>query len=83
MALEHRKAALKALRILGNLDMVGLRSHTGLNWEKLEGLKDRTTGKQLWSFRFGRGARALCIQEQHSVIVVATFEPDHGKAYRH
>ena len=82
MALVHRKAALKALRIIGGLDLIGLRSHSGLNWEKLEGLRDRATGKQLWSFRFGRGARALCILEQHSVIIVAAFEPDHSKAYR-
>ena len=40
------------------------------------------TGKQLWSFRFGGGARALCVMEAHSVAVVAAFEPDHSKAYR-
>jgi hypothetical protein len=82
LSLDKRKAALKALRILGSLDMVGLRQHVGLNWEPLEGLKDKVTGQQLWSFRFGIGARALCILEANSLIIVATFEPDHTKAYR-
>jgi hypothetical protein len=82
LPLEKRKAALKALRILCGLDMVGLCRHAGLNWERLEGLKDKVTGEQLWSFRFGAGARALCILEGNSLIIVATFEPDHSKAYR-
>lgn len=79
---DNRKAALKALRIITSLDLVGLGRHAGLNWEKLEGLTDQATGKQLWSFRFGGGARALCVMEAHSVAVVAAFEPDHSKAYR-
>jgi hypothetical protein len=82
LELEDRKAALKALRIIRGLDMVGLGHHAGLNWESLDPLTDKTTGKILWSFRFGSGARALCIKEPGSVIVVATFQPDHDKAYR-
>jgi len=79
---ENMRAALKALRIITSLDLVGLSRYAGLNWEKLEGLTDQATGKQLWSFRFGAGARALCVLEANSVIIVATFEPDHSKAYR-
>ena len=80
---ENQKATLKAMRIITGLDLVGLGRHAGLSWEKLEGLSDQVTGKQLWSFRFGAGARALCVLEANSLIVVATFEPDHAKAYRH
>ena len=59
LALDDRKAALKAIRIISSLDLAGLHRHAGLNREKLEGLADRVTGKQMWSFRFGGGARAL------------------------
>lgn len=82
LEMADRKAALKAIRTLGSLDLASLRHHKGLNWERLKGLFDRMTGKQLWSFRFGGGARALCILEANSIIVVATLEPDHSKAYR-
>ena len=83
LQLDERKAALKAMRIIRSLDRVALGRHAGLNWESLDPLTERVTGKTLWSFRFGGGARALCIQEPQSVIVVVTFEPDHSKAYRH
>ncbi len=62
--------------------MVALGRHAGLNWESLDPLTDKTTGKLLWRFRFGGGARALCSKEPNSVIVVATFESDHDKACR-
>lgn len=77
-----RRAALKALRIIRSLDQVGLQAHKGLNFEPLSGLVDPNTGKQLWSFRFGKGARAICTLEGGSLVVVATFESDHSKAYR-
>jgi len=57
-----------------------LPGNSGLTLPNL--IKDRVTGKQLWSFRFGGGARALCILEADSLVIVATFEPDHSKAHR-
>ncbi len=77
-----KRAALKALKTIRSLDQVGLQVHQGLNFEKLGGLVEPSTGKQLWSFRFGKSARAICTLEGGSLVLVATYEPDHGKAYR-
>lgn len=78
----QKRAALKALQTIQSLDWVGLWAHNGLNFEKLSGLIEPTTASQLYSFRFGKAARAICTIEDDSVVLVATFHTDHDKAYR-
>lgn len=82
MQVPQKRAALKAVAIIRSLDRVGLQSHPGLNFEKLSGLVEPNTGQQLWSFRFGKGARAICTVDGGVLVVVATFQTDHDKAYR-
>ena len=82
MQSPQKRAALKAVATIRSLDRMGLQAHPGLNFEKLGGLVEPNTGKQLWSFRFGMGARAICTLDGGSLVVVATFQPDHDKAYR-
>ena len=78
----QKRAALKAVATIRSLDRLGLQAHPGLNFEKLGGLVEPSTGKQLWSFRFGKGPRAICTLEEGVLVVVATFVTDHDKAYR-
>jgi hypothetical protein len=82
MQAPQKRAALKAVKTIRSLDRIGLQTHPGLNFEKLAGLIEPRTGQQLYSFRFGKAARAICTLEGGSLVVVATFESDHDKAYR-
>ncbi|HJV21770.1 MAG TPA: hypothetical protein VJ570_03685 [Holophagaceae bacterium] len=73
---------MKAVKIIRALDLVGLHAHPGLNFEKLVNLIDPVSKQPLYSFRFGKGHRAICTLETGPLVVVGMFIADHGKAYR-
>ncbi len=77
-----RQAAAKALRLLQSLDLRNLWKHRGLNFEKLHGLSDPTTGEQLYSLRVTRSARAIAVLRTGPTIVLVTPHVQHGEAYR-
>lgn len=77
-----RKAAFKAFALIRGMTLVQLRAHPGLAFEKLQNLADPGTGKDLWSFRITKKARALCVMEPGPTLVIVLIEPDHDKAYR-
>ncbi len=50
--LSVRKAAAKMLVVIQSLDLSQLRTHPGLNFEKLHGRVEPNTGEQLYSLRY-------------------------------
>ena len=80
--LPVRKAAAPLVRLLVTLDMPGLWSHTGLNFEKLHGLMDPLSGQQMYSLRVTGSARAITCLLSGPTIVLVSLYVQHDRAYR-
>lgn len=80
--LPVRKAAAKMLQTLQTLDLTQLWNHPGLNFEKLRGMIEPTTGEQLYSLRVTGSARAITCLVKGPAIVLVTLHIQHDKAYR-
>jgi hypothetical protein len=81
-ALPIRKAAAKMLQLLHALDLPQIWSHPGLNFEKLHGMIEPTSGEQLYSLRVSGSARAIVCLRQGPTLVLVTLHVQHDKAYR-
>ncbi|AJE03705.1 hypothetical protein [Geobacter pickeringii] len=80
--LPVRKAAAKMLTQLQTLTLQQLWSHAGLNFEKLHGMIEPTTGEQLYSLRVTGSARAITCLIKGPTIVLVSLHVQHDKAYR-
>ncbi|WP_298268677.1 hypothetical protein [Geobacter sp.] len=80
--LPVRKAAAKMLQLLHSLTLQELWRHPGLNFEKLHGMIEPTTGEQLYSLRVTGSARAITCLVKGPTIVLVTLHLQHDKAYR-
>jgi hypothetical protein len=77
-----RKAAAKMLQLLLSLTLQQLWQHQGLNFEKLHGMIEPTTGEQLYSLRVTGSARAITCLIKGPTIVLVSLHAQHDKAYR-
>ncbi len=77
-----RKAAAKMLQLLHSLTLQELWRHNGLNFEKLHGMIEPTTGEQLYSLRVTGSARAVTCLINGPTIVLVSLHVQHDKAYR-
>lgn len=80
--LPVRKAAARLVRLLITLDVPGLWSHPGLNFEKLHGMIDPLSGLQMYSLRLTASARAITCLLSGPAIVLVSLHVQHDKAYR-
>ena len=80
--LPVRKAAAKMLLLLSSLDLPQLWAHPGLNFEKLHGMIEPTSGEQLYSLRVTGRARAITCLSKGPTIVLVSLHVQHDKAYR-
>ena len=79
--LPVRKAAAKMLLLLQAITLQQLWNHQGLNFEKLHGMIEPTTGEQLYSLRVTGSARAItCLIK--GPIVLVSLHIQHDNAYR-
>ena len=70
--LPVRKAAAKMLTQLQSLTLQQLWNHPGLNFEKLHGMIEPTTGEQLYSLRVTGSARAItCLIKGPTIVLVS------------
>lgn len=79
--LPIRKAAAKMLHLLQSLDLLQLRSYPGLNFEKLRGMIEPSTGEQLYSLRVTGSARAITRLLKGPTIVLISLDIQHDQAY--
>ncbi|HEU4341543.1 MAG TPA: hypothetical protein VFU31_08230 [Candidatus Binatia bacterium] len=77
-----RKAASKMLQLLQSLDLPQLWTHPGLNFEKLHGMVEPTTGQQLYSLRVTGSVRAITCLLKGPTLVLVSLHIQHDKAYR-
>lgn len=80
--LPVRKAAAKMLALLQSVTLQQLWNHQGLNFEKLHGMIEPTTGEQLYSLSVTGSARAITCLVKGPTIVLVTLHVQHDKAYR-
>ena len=80
--LPIRKAAAKMLLLLSSLDLHQLWAHPGLNFEKLHGMIEPTSGEQLYSLRVTGSARVITSLSEGPTIVLISLHVQHNKAYR-
>ena len=80
--LSVRKAAAKMLVVIQSLDLSQLRTHPGLNFEKLHGRVEPNTGEQLYSLRVTGSARAIACLIKRPALVLVSLHIRHDKAYR-
>ncbi|KAF0219715.1 MAG: hypothetical protein FD174_1728 [Geobacteraceae bacterium] len=80
--LPVRKAAAKMLTLVQSITLQQLWNHQGLNFEKLHGMIEPTTGEQLYSLRVTGSARAITCLIKGPTIVLVTLHIQHDKAYR-
>lgn len=80
--LPIRKAAAKMLLLLQSLDLSQLWKHPGLNFEKLHGMIEPTTGQQLYSIRVTGSARAITCLLSGPTIVLISLHTLHDTTYR-
>ncbi|HEY7745288.1 MAG TPA: hypothetical protein VIA07_03045 [Desulfuromonadales bacterium] len=80
--LPVRKAAAKMLQLLQSLDLPQLWTHPGLNFEKLHGMVEPTTGQQLYSLRVTGSVRAITCLLKGTTLVLVSLHIQHDKAYR-
>jgi hypothetical protein len=80
--LPIRKAAAKMLRTLQALDLPQLWTHPGLNFEKLHGMIEPSSGQQLYSLRVTGSSRAIACLLQGPSLVLVSLHIQHNKAYR-
>lgn len=71
--LPTRKAAAKTLKLLQSFtDISQLWNHHGLNFEKLHGFIEPTTGEQLYSIRITQSARAItCLLNGPTLVLIS------------
>lgn len=77
-----RKAAAKMLVPLQSLDLADLWKHPALNFEKLHGMIEPTTGRQLYSLRVTGSSRAIACLLNGRTLVLVSLHVQHDKAYR-
>ena len=77
-----RKAAAKMLLLLQSITLQELWNHPGLNFEKLHGMIEPNTGKQLYSLRVTGSARAISCLIKGPTLVLVNLHLQHDKAYR-
>lgn len=80
--LPVRKAAAKMIQTLQAIDLPQLWTHPGLNFEKLHGMIEPTTGLQLYSLRVTGSARAITCLLNGPTLVLVSLHTQHDKAYR-
>lgn len=80
--LPVRKAAAKMLQTLQAIDLPQLWTHPGLNFEKLHGMIEPSTGLQLYSLRVTGSVRAITCLLNGPTIVLVSLHTQHDKAYR-
>ena len=80
--LPIRKAAAKMLQTLQSIDLPQLWVHSGLSFEKLQGMIEPATGEQLYSLRVTGSARAVSCLLKGPIIVLVSLHVQHDKAYR-
>lgn len=80
--LPVRKAAAKMLMLLQSLTLQQLWSHPGLNFEKLHGMIEPTTGEQLYSLRVTGSSRAITCLLRGPTLVLVSLYVQNDKAYR-
>lgn len=80
--LPIRKAAAKMLQTLVQFDLAQLWTHPGLNFEKLHGMVEPSTGEQLYSLRVTQSARAITCLIEGPTIVLVSLHTQHDRAYR-
>jgi hypothetical protein len=80
--LPVRKAAAKILVLLQALDLPELWKHPSLNFEKLHGMIESTTGRQLYSLRVTGSSRAIACLLNGPTLVLVSLHVQHDKAYR-
>ncbi len=80
--LPVRKAAAKMLSQLQSLDLPDLWKHPGLNFEKLHGMIEPSSGQQLYSLRVTGSARAIACLMKGPTLVLVSLHVHHDKAYR-
>jgi hypothetical protein len=79
--LPVRKAAAKMLQLLQALHLPQLWTHPGLNFEKLHGMIEPTTGQQLYSLRVTGSVRAITCLVNGPTIVLVSLHTQHDKAW--
>ena len=77
-----RKAAARLVRLLVTLDVPGMWSHSGLNFENLHGMTDPLSGLQMYSLRVTGSARAITCLLSGPAIVLVSLHVQHDRAYR-
>ena len=80
--LPVRKAAAKMLHLLQSLTLQQVWRHQGLNFEKLHGMIEPSSGEQLYSLRVTGSARAITCLVKGPTIVLVSLHVQHDKAYR-
>jgi hypothetical protein len=80
--LPVRKAAAKMLVLLQSLDLPELWRHPGLNFEKLHGMIEPSTGQQLYSLRVTGSTRAITCLLSGPILVLVSLHVQHDTAYR-
>ena len=80
--LPVRKAAAKMLQLLQSLTLQQVWRHQGLNFEKLHGMIEPSSGEQLYSLRVTGSARAITCLVKGPTIVLVSLHVQHDKAYR-
>ena len=80
--LPVRKAAAKMLMILQSLELPELWKHPGLNFEKLQGMIEPSTGLQLYSLRVTGSARAIACLPSGPTLVLVSLHTQQDTAYR-
>ncbi|MDW7646501.1 MAG: hypothetical protein SCI25_15865 [Desulfuromonadales bacterium] len=80
--LPVRKAAAKMFVLQQGLDIPELWKHPGLNFEKLNGMIEPTTGQQLYSLRVTGSFRAIVCLLSGPTLVLVSPHVQHDKAYR-
>ncbi|MBN2429347.1 MAG: hypothetical protein JXK94_13515 [Deltaproteobacteria bacterium] len=80
--LPVRKATAKMLILLQALDLPELLKHPGLNFEKLHGMIEPTTGRQLYSLRVTGSSRAIACLLNGPTLVLVSLHVQHNKVCR-
>lgn len=72
-----RKMILQLLQ----MDVPQLMVHPGLNFEKIHGMLDPVSGRQIYSLRVTGSARAISCLISGPAIVLVSLHSQHDKAY--
>ncbi|PLX89362.1 MAG: hypothetical protein C0614_01940 [Desulfuromonas sp.] len=84
MAAEQpvRKAVAKMLKLLQSFDLPEVWKYHGLNFEKLHGMIEPSTGQQLYSLRVTGSTRAVACLLKGPTLMLVSLHEQHDKAYR-